>query len=91
MNQSCAIAANVYLLLYPRGPLERVLAKSPELGGLVFSQLQAITAEHLMGEGRVYGGGLHKLEPRELSSLSADAIARVVNAPNAARRRKPAR
>ena len=88
MNQSRAIAANVYLLLYPRGPLERALDKSPELGGVVFSQLQAITAEHLMGEGRVYGGGLHKLEPRELSSLPADAIAEVVKIRIPARQRE---
>ena len=87
MNQSRAIAANVYLLLYPKGALKRALDKSPGLGGLIFSQLQAITAEHLMGEGRVYGGGLHKLEPRELSSLPADALAEVVKVRSPARQR----
>ena len=32
-NHSCAIAANVYLMLYPRGPLKRALDRSSELGG----------------------------------------------------------
>jgi adenine-specific DNA-methyltransferase len=87
-NQSRAIAANVYLLLYPKAPLKLALDRSPDLGGAVFSRLQAITADHLIGEGRVYGGGLHKLEPKELSSLPADAIAQVVNVPSPARQRE---
>jgi adenine-specific DNA-methyltransferase len=75
-NRSRATAANVYLMLYPRGPLKVALDQSPELGAVILSRLQNLKAEHLTREGRVYGGGLHKLEPRELARLPADAIGR---------------
>ena len=68
-NQSCATAANVYLMLYPRGPLAAVLEQEPELGAVILARLQGLSAAVLTREGRVYGGGLHKLEPRELARL----------------------
>lgn len=34
-----------------------------------------MTPEQLLDEGRVYGGGLHKLEPKELANVDAPAIA----------------
>jgi predicted RNA methylase len=77
-NQSRATAANVYLLLYPRGALEAALAGRPDLYPIVFSHLQSLTGAHLIQEGRVYGGGLHKLEPKELANLPADEVARIV-------------
>lgn len=75
LNHSQATAANVYLLLYPKPALARALAERPELGRRVWEFLDAIPPETLLGEGRVYGGGLYKMEPKELANVPADAIA----------------
>lgn len=74
LNHSKAIAANVYLLLYPKKPLADAINARPELVDSVWQALRAITSEALTGEGRVYGGGLYKMEPRELGNVSADGL-----------------
>ncbi len=73
-NRSQATAHNVYLLLYPRGPLRDVLVHHPELEADIFRALQHITPAQLISGGRVYGGGLHKVEPKELAQISAGEI-----------------
>lgn len=73
-NRSQATAHNVYLLLYPRGRLRDALAANPGLAAQVFEALQRITPAQLLSEGRVYGGGLHKVEPKELAQISAQTI-----------------
>lgn len=80
LNQSQATAANVYLLLYPKPTLARALANDPQLGRRVWEFLDAIPPETLLGEGRVYGGGLYKMEPKELANVPADAIAAMLPA-----------
>lgn len=74
LNQSKATAANVYLLLYPKPALARALAEDPQLGRKVWKFLDAIPPATLLGEGRVYGGGLYKMEPNELANVPATAI-----------------
>jgi hypothetical protein len=73
-NRSQATAHNVYLLLYPKGPLRTALEKHPDLAARVFEALQRITPAQLLSEGRVYGGGLHKVEPRELAQIPAGEV-----------------
>jgi hypothetical protein len=73
-NKSAATAANVYLLLYPKGALKRVLEDRPELNRVVFEHLRSIDTGQLLSEGRVYGGGLHKMEPKELARVPAAAL-----------------
>jgi adenine-specific DNA-methyltransferase len=75
LNNSKATAANVYLLLYPIPALAKALEIDPELGRHIWEFLDSIPPETLLGEGRVYGGGLYKLEPKELGNVPADAIA----------------
>ena len=40
--------------------------------------LNSLAVEHLLGEGRVYGGGLHKLEPKELANVAVPEVAALV-------------
>lgn len=74
LNHSQATAPNVYLLLYPRPDLALHLDQHPRRIKAVWHALNDIESEILTGEGRVYGGGLHKLEPNELANAPADRI-----------------
>ena len=71
LNNSQATAANVYLMLYPKSQIERAMQNNPELKRQIWSFLNKISPRVILGEGRVYGGGLHKLEPRELGNVPA--------------------
>jgi methylase of polypeptide subunit release factors len=75
-NRSRATAANVYLLLYPK---ETIAGTLPEKMQAVFEALRAIHPDHFFSEGRVYGGGLYKMEPAELMQLPADRIAEILD------------
>lgn len=79
-NKSRATSANVHLLLYPRGEVKAALAARPELYPIMLARLRVLTGEHLIKEGRVYGGGLHKMEPKELADLPAVALTRLIQA-----------
>jgi adenine-specific DNA-methyltransferase len=69
LNRSQATAANVYLMMYPTPILARALERNAMLLERVWGVLNDISAAELLGEGRVYGGGLHKLEPKELANV----------------------
>jgi len=68
-NRSRAIAPNVYLMLYPKVALRILLDREPELWDALFAALNEIPFQVMARHGRVYGGGLYKLEPRELARL----------------------
>lgn len=62
LNQSNAVATNVYLLLYPK-PTLRVDPRR------IWHYLNHLDPSVLIREGRVYGGGLYKIEPSELARV----------------------
>ncbi|MFB3892369.1 MAG: Eco57I restriction-modification methylase domain-containing protein [Phycisphaerae bacterium] len=78
LNKSRAIAANVYLMLYPKPALARQIKKSHDLLAEIWRALNSIPPESLIGAGRVYGGGLYKMEPKELADAPADAMVAVL-------------
>ena len=79
LNHSRATALNVYLLLYPKEQLAARLAEDHNLRTATWQALKAIHPRELMQQGRVYGGGLHKLEPRELGRVLAGPLLRLCN------------
>lgn len=74
LNRSKATVANTYLAMYPTSAMQERLDADPSLLEKVWMQLNQIEPEVLLGEGRVYGGGLHKLEPKELSKVPIELV-----------------
>ena len=64
----------MYLLLYPKPLVLKAIAESPELLRVLWKALNSMSIEMLIENGRSYGGGLHKLEPSELSQAPADEL-----------------
>lgn len=75
LNESNAIATNSFLMLYPRGALRRVFHESAENRKAAWRCLLAIPSGEFRRAGRCYGGGLQKMEPRELGDLACPALA----------------
>lgn len=78
LNESCATVANVYLTMYPTPLLARAMKNDKILIHRVWRVLNEISTDQLLSEGRVYGGGLFKLEPKELANVDASAIAELI-------------
>lgn len=79
LNHSQAIATNSYLMLYPKGQLSEIISVKPEIINDIWEGLKAITANDLESEGRVYGGGLKKIEPKELSNVRCPRLSELIN------------
>ena len=46
----------------------------------VFEALKRISPSQVISEGRVYGGGLHKIEPKELGQIPARIVLESIGA-----------
>lgn len=78
LNHSKAIVTNSYLILYPKPELKAIIAYHPEMATMFLEALNNTTEKVMLDEGRVYGGGMHKLEPRELGNVPAPEILRLI-------------
>jgi adenine-specific DNA-methyltransferase len=74
-NKSKATATNGYLLLIPKPPLAKYLKNNPDFFYAILDFLNSIPDQKLISNGRHYGGGLYKMEPKELSAVAASFIA----------------
>ena len=81
LNHSLATAPNNYLMLYPKGPLTKILERGLAAKRAVLGALNGIRARDLLDCGRVYGGGLFKVEPGELKNVPAGPIADLLSRP----------
>lgn len=75
LNHTSAIATNSYLMLYPKAVLKKAIAQTPDFLREVWGALNSISTDDLESEGRVYGGGLKKIEPKELSCVKCPHLA----------------
>lgn len=75
LNHSMATVTNVYLALYPSGPLVEAIRADSGCRRRIWEILNRICPEAMLMEGRVYGGGLNKLEPRELANVPVPELA----------------
>lgn len=69
LNLSEAIVTNSYLMLYPKKHLQKAISDNPNSVYRIWELLKGISGNDIEEEGRVYGGGLKKIEPRELAKV----------------------
>ena len=68
LNESESIVTNSYLMLYPREKYKHCISDKATLIQ-VWKTLNSIPKDRLSKSGRSYGGGLFKIEPKELELL----------------------
>lgn len=73
-NRTRATFTNAYLGLFPTAALTSAVTDTAAALDIACRALGELTAATLMDSGREYGGGLQKLEPKELASLPADSM-----------------
>ena len=77
LNHSNAIASNSYLLLYPKENLQKFLSEKQAYRE-VWDALRNISISDMEVEGRIYGGGLKKIEPKELAKVKCNNLQSVL-------------
>lgn len=78
LNHSGAIATNSYLMLYPKGKLQESILQRPAILSDIWHVLCNINDNDLEREGRIYGGGLKKIEPKELCQVKCPDLVKIL-------------
>jgi len=73
-NRSRATVTNSYLGLYPTPQFSAIVTDEGAALDCVWQALTEISGDTLADSGREYGGGLRKIEPKELTRLPADRL-----------------
>ncbi len=74
LNKSKAIVTNSFLMLHPTKELKEILNNDVNKLEELLVILNDITTNSFLENGRVYGGGMRKFEPKELSNVDATLI-----------------
>ncbi len=77
LNNSNAVATNSYLMLYPKKEFSDCIndrITRYKIGEF----LREIPSETMMSHGRSYGGGLFKIEPKELASVPCKGLGKIM-------------
>lgn len=77
LNLSDAIVTNSYLMLYPKEHLQQAISENPNAVYQIWETLKSIRGIDIEEEGRVYGGGLKKIEPKELAKVPCGDLLRL--------------
>src|SRR3989338_11332141 len=78
-NKSKAIATNTYLMLYPKEQLNKYIVDDLKKQEIIFNELNKLVHRELKSECRTYGGGLHKIEPKELGNVRANHLLKSID------------
>lgn len=78
LNHSDAIASNSYLMLYPKPSVEEALSSKPIIINDIWEYLNSLSSDSLENEGRIYGGGLKKIEPKELGEVKCPRLSNII-------------
>ena len=69
-----AKSAGDFANVYPKERLQQVIDNDPNVVYQIWEELKTIGADEIEDEGRVYGGGLKKIEPKELAKVACDGL-----------------
>lgn len=78
LNESDAIAANSFLMLYPKFEVQELIERDPDATKVIWQMLVRIPSSDIMASGRSYGGGLYKVEPKELANVPCRDLAELM-------------